>query len=449
MPEAVLHESRIPHRGAVEETIGLQAYATDLPRLGGRLRARIEDFVVDEVMAPPHHDAKGRFVWARIRLTNWETNGFVHEASDRLGMSRKRIRFSGTKDRRAVTTQWFSFQAKAEDVAALDGISGVDVLSTIRSSAEMSLGHHAANRFRVVVSGIALEAGETQRRIEAIASGVTAAGGAPNFFGPQRFGARRPTTHVVGECITRGDFVGAVAAYLGDPVHLSSPSQRAAWKQALAARDWKALLPLTQGGNTFERAMLHRLIETDGNAIAALRALPPNLQSLFVYAYQSWMFNRILSRRLTSSAAPGDPMVGDLVCPVEDHRIVEQWGPVQARNLESIRADVHARRVAVTGLLPGTEAPPADGAMGEIERSIMSDAGVEPRSFLVPEYLPWSSKGTRRALLVEARDLRWDVEAAPENSTVRAVFEFTLPPGAYATSVLREFIGSTALTDYA
>lgn len=433
--------------GAHESEIGLTGYATSTPGLGGRLKTRIQDFVVDEVAAPPVPDPRGAFVAARIQLTNWETNAFVREASHRLGISRKKVHYSGTKDKRGVTEQWFTFEAEPAAVAELSRTGGVEVLEAVRTGKEVELGDHVANRFRVVLRGIDLPAAEVERRLAATWAELGSMGGAPNVFGPQRFGARRPTTHKVGERIVRGDFLGAVLAYVHDPLAITG-ERLAHYHAALDAADWAGALAALEGDVPFERALLHRLVET-GDPVEALRALAPNLQRLFVHAYQSWLFNRMVDERLARGLGLARPLLGDLVAPIEDGLVEETWVPVSAANLERVRDELARGRAVLTGLLPGTEAPAAEGPMGAIERGVLRAERIAPRDFLVPENLEWSSRGTRRALVAPVRGLRCavaDDDLAPGARRVDLAFE--LPPGAYATSVLREFMKSGDLARY-
>jgi tRNA pseudouridine13 synthase len=434
--------------GAHEAEIGLHGHATTTPGLGGRLKTRIEDFQVDEVGARPPEDPRGRYVAARVRLTNWETNAFVREASHRLGVSRKKIHWSGTKDKRGVTERWFTFEAPLEAVQNLELLSGVHVVEALRTGAELEFGGHRANAFHVVLRDVAAATAAAEAAARATWAQVEALGGVPNAFGPQRFGARRATTHRVGERMLRGDFHGAVLTYLGEPLALPD-AERPTWRAAIERRDWKACLALLRGDVPFERALLHRMAETD-DALQAMQALPENLQRLFVHAVQSHLFNAVLSERIARGLPLHRPLVGDLAAPVEDGVLQEEWVPVTEANQARVEAELRRGRAALTGILPGTEAPLAAGPMGEIERGVMANASLQTRDFLVPERLEWSSKGTRRALVAPVAAFSFDT--APDDlhpGRTRIMFRFELPAGSYATSLLREFIKSPRLEDYA
>src|SRR2546426_5103219 len=92
-----------------EGVVGISAYFTSAPGLGGRIKASAEDFVVDEVSVDLPPSEEGRYTAARIRTRNWETNRLVRGLARHLPISRERITVAGAKDRRAVTTQVFEF----------------------------------------------------------------------------------------------------------------------------------------------------------------------------------------------------------------------------------------------------------------------------------------------------------------------------------------------------
>src|SRR2546426_227052 len=74
------------------------------------ITALLKDPVVEEVSSPPPKSAGGPYAIATIRVRNWETNRLVREFARALHISRRRIGFAGTKDKRALTTRLFSFE---------------------------------------------------------------------------------------------------------------------------------------------------------------------------------------------------------------------------------------------------------------------------------------------------------------------------------------------------
>jgi tRNA pseudouridine13 synthase len=271
---------------------------------------------------------------------------------------------------------------------------------------------------------------------------LAAAGGVPNYFGPQRFGTLRATTHLVGRHLVFGRFRDAIDTYLMASAFDEEPALQQARAAYAADRDAAAMLRRVEGLEAdFESALLNGLITSPDDPVRAFRALPSNLQTLCVYAYQSFLFNRILSRRLAQGLPLAEPVAGDLVVPLEEGNPTHEFLAVSAENLDRVRRETARGRLAVTGLLCGTEAPLAEGEMGSIERAVIQEEGVEPRLFLIPEHLPLSSKGTRRPLALRAPAMTWNVgpdDREPGRTMAEASFE--LPKGAYATVLLREYL---------
>lgn len=169
---------------------------------------------------------------------------------------------------------------------------------------------------------------ETLRRVEA---------GVPNFFGPQRFG-RDGENHLIGRELVAGNKDKAVGMMR------------------------RRHIPLT--------GRLFRLMED---------------------SYGSYLFNRLLSRRLDH---PGC-MEGDFLT----------WeGP--------------------TGPLYGKEVKLASDKPGEMEREILEEEGLKKGEF--------PGSGTRRALFMPLKGL--------SVSTGPLQVRFFLRPGTYATAVLREIV---------
>ena len=98
-----------------EKNTGIETFFTSAGGIGGKLRTVTKDFIVSEISKYPQKKEKGRFTIAEITATNWETNGLVRELSNRLHISRKRVGFAGTKDKRAKATRLMSFHNISKD----------------------------------------------------------------------------------------------------------------------------------------------------------------------------------------------------------------------------------------------------------------------------------------------------------------------------------------------
>ncbi|WP_434522666.1 tRNA pseudouridine(13) synthase TruD [Halorubrum sp. AS12] len=491
-PEHTLREAH-----PTERAVGIEYYVSDADGIGGRLRESPEDFRVRELEAfdaEPLDADTGSYPELVIRATlrDWDTNDFARRLSDALGVSRERVSWAGTKDKRAVTTQLFT--VRGVDAEDLPEIRGAEVEALGRAGRSLSFGDLAGNAFEIRVADAVEDAPErvaaAVRDLRWFAGGddvgdlpaaerefpIGATVGVPNYFGQQRFGSRRPVTHVVGLAIARNDPREAVRLYAGNPSETEPDDTRAARDRVDAAfgvddavadgvadsdaaggaersaadgtgdGDWAACLDAIPGKLRFERSMVHRLADRGVAPDApadhddwwhALEAVPSNLQRLFVNAAQSFCFNRFVSERLRRGLPFDRPVAGDVVCFADGDAPEELYAPDTDRlqRVDADRVDVVSRhcergRAFVTAPLVGTETELGDGEPGEIEREVLADVGVEPGDFALPG--EFDSRGTRRAIL-----LRTDLDVTFEGGDPR--FGFALPSGSYATVLLREF----------
>src|SRR5947209_5203874 len=134
----------------MERDVGIEGYLTSTPGLGGTLKATAEDFVVEEISSPPATAIDGRYTIASIRVRNWETNRLVRELARALHISRRRIGFAGTKDKRALTTQLFSVENVPPEAIKALRMKDIEVLDLARSDRPLEMGDLVGNRFQVV-----------------------------------------------------------------------------------------------------------------------------------------------------------------------------------------------------------------------------------------------------------------------------------------------------------
>lgn len=427
---------------SIERQVGMEVYLTSAPGVGGKLRFFPEDFLVEELSLPPPRVEGGDYVAVRARMRNWETNRLIREMSRSMGVSRHRIQFAGTKDKRGVKVQFFTFLASMEQVGRIS-LGDLEVLEAYTTDRPLELGHLLGNRFEVRLRGAG--GADVPAGIAAVTGELEAAGGFPNFFGIQRFGALRPVTHLVGERMVRGDLEGAVMAYVGRPMDAENDEVRQARARIEKERDFSAAVGYFPQHLSFERSLIHHLQLNPGDWPGALRQLPLNLLMMFVHAYQSCLFNRMLSRRIREGLPLSEPVIGDVILPTDEHGRPDHdhHVSVEAHNLERIREKARAGKAFVSGLLYGSETSFAGGRPGEMERAVIEEERLGPQDFHIQDLPEVSSKGTRREVLV--RFAPGEPAIIPEEDSF--VFKFSLPRGCYATALLREYIKGEAL-DY-
>jgi tRNA pseudouridine13 synthase len=417
-----------------EHDLGLELFLTsDIEGIGGKLRKTPEHFVVDEIPILPQAAPDGRYVIAKVWHRNWEANRLMRRLAANLRIGRNRVAFAGTKDGRSVATQIMSFDAPLEAVSGLS-IPDVKVFDAYRARRMIAIGDLLGNRFEIGISDLRtdVDIGETCRLVRSRLDGV---GGFPNFFGVQRFGSIRPITHLIGRDLVRADFEGAVMRYIASPLEEESEANDAR-RDLQESRDFERALKEYPMKLTFERVMISHLRDNPGDYVGALKALPRNLLMMFVHAYQSYLFNRILSERLRRGMSIAEPEVGDLVLPLDKSGLPDHDSPIAVTedNLVKVKRNAEEGKAFVSGLIYGTDSVFAGGRMEEIERSVIERERVGRLDFQIVGLREASSKGQRRELLAPYRGLR--IEVRPNETW----FSFELNKGCYATSLLREFM---------
>jgi len=430
-----------------EKEIGIETFFTPFKGTGGTLRNHPEDFIVNEISCFPKQSEKGRFLITNVTSKNWETNLLIREMADRLRVSRQRIGFAGTKDKRALTSQMMSFcNITPEEISKIK-IKDVSIEPLFRSDKSASLGDLVGNRFEIIVRKIIDDMREED--VSKIVNYIINYGGFPNYFGVQRFGVIRPITNIVGKFIVEDDFENAVMTYIAHPMK-GEDNETFKLREALQkTRDYKDAFNTYPNKLSFEKAILNKLINNPNDFVGALKELPKNLLTMFVYAYQSYLFNKILSERIKKKLPLNKAIEGDITLPLRKGKLEEKGIKVTENNLEKVNFQISKGKAVVSGALFGSESVFSTGEIGEIEHKILKKEKLDPRDFIIPDMPQVSSRGTRRPLLAFLKDLNFKIIDDDINVGKKALsLKFELQKGSYATSILREIIKADDIRNY-
>ena len=416
--------------------VGKEEYLSKSSGVGGKLRKSPEDFEVQEFIETgtgshwnwARENKGGKHCIVRITAKNWDTHVLVKELSRRLDIGQRAIGFAGTKDKRAVSKQYFSLMAPTKKIEKLE-INNVEIELEHRTVKPIRLGNLIGNKFKTRIT----ETKGNEKKIKEIIEQLD--GRFPNYFGIQRFGAARPITHLVGEKIVRGDYQGAVWDYLTKG---GSETMGAEARESLRNnKDWKDALEKFPYNLLFERQMIGHLNRNRDDYIGALRQLPESLSKMLVHSYQSLIFNRVLDQRIREGMDIQRPQIGDNVIPADNYGGPDQRKIIQVteRNQAKLVKRCNEGKAWVAGLLPGVKSEYTNGAQGSIERTVMMEENIGFKDFIIEDMPELSSLGMYRPLHQNVNELRWELDKS-ENP----VFNFWLYKGTYATSFLREIM---------
>jgi tRNA pseudouridine13 synthase len=407
----------------LERDLGMRYYASDAPGIGGKLRSVPEDFIVEEIPLEKG-GTTGPYLICNLTKTNWELQHAVKEIAKRLGISHRRIGWAGTKDRNAITKQRISiYDVTAERVAEVR-LKDLVLEPVGTSNESLLLGDLQGNRFDILIRDA--DSPDLAGRVENITK--TASEGIPNYFGIQRFGALRPVTHEVGKWILKGDYEQAVVTYVGMAFPAESEATRTVRSAFMESRDIETALHRFPVQLSFERSMLHHLQGHPEDYAGALLELPPKLLSMFVSAFQSYLFNCALSQRFDDGHTIQDPLPGDMLIFGNG-----RTDTATAANLTAVSLHIRRGRCTIALFMPGKEM-----AAGQVPDA--TTAALLEKHQITPDDFGRAAKFVRTKFEGAYRpiSLKTEIGSSLENNNVH--LKFTLPPGHYATTVCREFM---------
>lgn len=383
------------------------------PGTGGAIKETPEDFRVEEIpLYLP--SGEGEHLYLTVEKRGLTTLDLVDRLARALGADKKHMGYAGLKDARATTRQTISIPGvRPEDALALD-LEGIRVLSASFHRNKLRTGHLAGNRFEIRIREAVPEALARAQDILHILQMT----GVPNFFGEQRYGVLG-NSHLIGGAILRQDYDEAVRQIIGDPNRIDNPRWRRAAELFAGGRTTEALAALPDQMHT-ERHLLRDLVKGASPKNAVLK-ISHKLLRLYLSAYQSNLFDRLLAMRLNTLEVLWQ---GDLAYKHDNGACFAVTDP----QVEQPRAD--RLEISPSGPLYGFKVTLAGGQAGILEESLLEKEKLTRDSFRVGKAL--SLEGARRPLRVPLD------EALAEQDGSDLLLSFRLPKGSYATSVLRE-----------
>jgi len=446
----------------LEQDIGIEVYATSAAGIGGVIRESVEGFVVEEILVDgskaetsPSEGSVDRQVLGSSQVRsphllcvlvkrNWDTLMAVRNVAERLGVGVNCVHFAGLKDAKAITAQHVTIdEASVEDVRKVN-LTDIDLRPVGYLRRPLSSYFLLGNSFRVTISQIGHDKATIRKHISETIGQLGDLGGAPNFYGHQRFGTSRPITHLVGKALVKGDFEKAAMLFLAQPFPDEHPESRHARERLRKTRDFRKASEEFPRQLRYERAMLRRLVEKPDDFVGAFRMLPARLRRLFPQAFQSYLFNKSLSKRIVDGLPLNRAEAGDYVVGVEHSGLpaAGMFKVTTTENLSETNNAMQAGKMRLALPLVGYKRHPSKGAQGNIVWKILEAETVKPEDFKISALPEASSKGELRTAITPINGLALEEASAYVNdpSKHKTTLSFMLLRGSYATAVLREMM---------
>lgn len=409
-------------------------FSTSCPGIGGKIKLRYSDFIVEEtgidgrttrverflkdgaldnptkIVVPENPEKKENLLFD-LEKFNSDVPFCIKRLTRYLQLSQKRIGYAGLKDKRAITCQRISMFDPPVDRLNEFSSKLMDLRNPEWSNDRIEIGSLKGNCFTITIRSLELSEEEIRKRINDFFAEAKEKGIA-NRFGEQRFGGIRQITHRVGKEFVLGNMENAVMLYLTSPTEREDEAIKTARKNLLETNDFVQATKEFPNEYRFERSIIHHLCTHPKDFVNAFGKLPKSIRYLFTHAYQSFLFNKIIEERLKLGFG-----------------------------LNAIDGDILEDGVP-TAVLYGFESKLAEGKAGEIEKKILDEEGITLQNFFVKQMPELSSKGARKKIVLQLLEPElFSVEKDEFNEgKLKAVVRFGLEKGNYATTVLAELM---------
>ena len=413
-------------------------YATgDLPGIGGFIKHRDDDFLVEE--QPAYQPCgEGEHCYLFVEKRGLASSEMLAVVAKHFGVEPTAVGYAGMKDKHAVTRQVVSIHTPGKSIDDFPMLEHprVSVLWADMHANKLRVGHLRGNRFSIKVRGVSATTVVAARPV----LDRLARTGIPNYYGPQRFGATS-TNHLIGRADILGAHDLAIDLLLDPPLspRLSDQEHLVSLAEAYRARDWAgARAALTPGQNT-ERAAVAALAE-GRSPRDAIRAAGRLQRRFFYSAFQSALFNAVCADRLRAGAL--DRLVlGDVAFKHANHACFAVSDDELSSN--AARGELERRikdfEISASGPMWGADMMRASDEPGEHEDEVLARSGVTLDDLdRHANRLKSRLRGARRPLRAPVIDPTIDAGTDEHGHYVRLAFE--LPPGSFATTLVREII---------
>src|SRR5436190_3343632 len=255
-----------------------------------KLKQSPDDFQVEEITSVVAGD-EGPFALYRLTKTGWSTPDALAAVRRRWQLDLRRLSYGGLKDRHARTTQYLTiFKGPRRNLTH----HGIEVRYLGQTTSAYTSADIARNRFQLLLREIKEE---ERPAIEGRLAQI-AAQGVPNYFDDQRFGSAGPEGFMARHLVL-GQFEQALRLALTAPYEHDRAAQKEE-KALLTAHwgDWATLKDRLPRGHA--RSLVDYLRVHPADFRGAVVRLRPELRGLYLSAYQSHLWNRVLAQWVTT-----------------------------------------------------------------------------------------------------------------------------------------------------
>lgn len=369
-----------------------------------KLKQSPDDFQVEELTAIVPND--GPFALYRLRKRDWTTPDAIAAVRKRWRIQPNRISIGGFKDRHAATIQHVTIlhgprRGLKHDTIIVEYLGQVAEPFTSKDI--------AANRFRILLR-------ETNADLLPHADEI-GRHGVPNYFDDQRFGSATADGEFIARLMVLGRYEEAIKLALTAPYQYDKAEQKREKATLLRLwQQWPECAVALRNGTA--RRIVAFLANRPDDFRGAVGLLHPELQGMYLAAYQSHLWNRMLAALLKQVVPTSDDI----------HLKLGKYPTAMRLNDEQ-----RAALIGTTLPLPSARLPwQPDAPWAVLVETALQDQGFKLDKMKLPGLRqPFFSKGDRAAWVMPEH-----FEAKKSNDGIELAFD--LPRGSYATIVVKQ-----------
>ena len=383
----------------IDSEVGLSVYSTKFSGSKGKIKQSNEDFQVSEVISEKAlgtiSEDNGLSVYL-LTKNGIDTTHALHDIEKRYGLS---LRALGLKDSNAVTEQFVQTKTVSRSLEKIEG-KKYSLKRIGFSKKPIAKQDMLGNKFRIKISD-STNISQFDEYDKIL-----------NFFGYQRFGSKRPITHLVGKAIIQKNYQKAIDFLLGYSSKYDSDENNHYRKLISERKSDSEVIDELPKSMDIEITILKSLVKSDDQKIA-IRKIPLQMRRFYVQAYQSYIYNKTLSMAFEYEEDLFLPQESD-VCYDRTNKLGKFQNEPGQRLTVPLVGHSYFKKTRFDYYI----------------QKILEEEEILPSDFLIKDFQEISAEGGFRNSSIQCDDFQ------ASNDTV----EFQLSRGSYATIVIREIL---------
>ena len=266
----------------IDSEIGISLYSTKFKGCGGQIRKQVGDFIVSELLSKKTMKSISEnpgFAVYKLKKNNIDT---THALDSIFRKYRYRLKALGLKDASASTEQFVCSLKKSSHLKNISerkySLERIGLVEKPLSKKDM-IGNH----FKISINDTSSNFEDFDEYDKIL-----------NFYGYQRFGSKRPITHLIGKAILQKRFDDVIGILLSFTSKYDTKENTMLRQQLSDKSKYSKIINEIPPQMDLEKIIVKQMIEHN-DSLKAFHALPLSIRRFFVQAYQSFIFNQTLS----------------------------------------------------------------------------------------------------------------------------------------------------------